>query len=91
MVLAKNTTGGVSISGSGQAYGDPNYKFRTNQFSMIANTFEKRQEFLDMFEAMDNFRPILALIWEDDLITEKPMYAIISQENLSYTKDISSR
>jgi len=88
MVLAHNTTARSSISGSGQAYGDPNYKFRGRDFSMIANTFEKREEILTMFEAMDNFRPVLALIWEDDLLTEKPMYSVIARENLSYTKTL---
>lgn len=90
MVLARNTTGRSSISGSGQAYGDSNYKFRSRDFSMVANTFDKREEILTMFEAMDNFRPVLALIWEDDLVTEKPLYSIIANENLSYTKTLEN-
>lgn len=80
----------VSFSSSGQSYGDERYEYRNPEFNFPLLTHSQRDDMNTMFISNKNIKPVVALIWADDLDLESPMYSVIDQKSLSFKRNEKS-
>jgi hypothetical protein len=83
----------VTISQSGQAYGDNSYKYRNPLFEFPYLTQTQRDEMRTMFNAVKNYLPVILIIWPSNTTEETPIYSIIDQASLDFerTDDVNYR
>ena len=69
------STATVTESPTGQVFGDEGifYRYGTINFPIVENSDKKIIDTL--FRAVDKFRPILVVVWEDDIDLESPIYS----------------
>jgi hypothetical protein len=79
-----------SVSPSGQNYGDERYEYRNPSFNFPLITHDQRDNLNEMFIANKNIKPMIVLIWANDLNLETPMYAKIDQKGLIFKRNTKS-
>lgn len=94
-----NTTSEVSLSNSGQAYGDQGYEYldTTFEFPAITDysrdimgvTVSTRKEIIDMFNTVRNYTPFFCILF-NQLDLYEPVWAIIAQNRLQFRYSMSS-
>jgi len=85
--LEKKSDSTVSISYSGQAYGEERYSYRNPMFSFPFLSHDQRDSLNSMFENNKNVKPVICLIWANDLNIEEPMYCLIDQKSLQFKRN----
>jgi hypothetical protein len=84
--LSDNTTAKSKTSFSGQTHGNDGYDFKADTINLINISRAKRASIQTMFGVVKNYKPIILLIWEDDLDMEPFIYCIIDQKKLEWAK-----
>lgn len=84
--ISDETTARVTVSDGGQAYGDDGYDYRSPSINFPYLVSTQRTDIRAMFSAVKNFTPVIALIWENSLTLEEPMYCILDQKTLDWKK-----
>jgi len=85
--LPRKTTSTMSISPSGQGYGDEGYRFLAPGFSFPHISKTQYDEINEMWDAVENIKPVILIIWEDSLDIQGPIYCKIDQEELGWKKN----
>ncbi len=76
----------ASYSRSNQMYGNEEIMYRENKITFPALTFTQRDTLRNIFRAVKNIRPILLIVWEDDLTYESPIYCNINKDSIEWGK-----
>lgn len=97
--LNYQTTSNSVTSISGQIYSDLGYKFLSTTFDfpvILENRSEinskiiaSRQDILDAWNSVENCTPLWLFIWEDSLDIYAPVYSIIDQQQITFTKNVN--
>lgn len=85
--LEKKTKSSISISYSGQACGEERYSYRNPAFSFPFLTHDQRDYLNDMYENNKNIKPLICLVWANDLNIESPMYCVIDQDSMQFKRN----
>lgn len=85
--LPRRTTSRISMSPSGQGYGDQGYRFLNPGFSFPHITKAQYDAINQMWDAVENVKPVILVVWEDSLDVEGPIYCKIDQEELAWKKN----
>jgi len=85
--LEKKTDSSISITYSGQAYGEERYSYRNPGFNFPFITHDQRDELNNMFENNKNVKPLICLVWANDYNIEPPMYCVIDQKSLQFKRN----
>ena len=90
--ISNVTTSLKSFGNSGQLYGSSRYNYKEAKANFPFITKDKKLEIETMFEFTDNYKPVLMLMYEDDLTILKPLYCNLNFETLVFerNKNISS-
>lgn len=75
-----NDASAVSISGSGQAYADEGYQYRTGKFSIPEFTHTQRAEMREFFATVGTHTPYYLTKWYEHLDKESVLYCINTKE-----------
>jgi hypothetical protein len=89
--LNEKTDSSVSITYSGQAYGEERYSYRNPQFSFPYITHDERKSLLTMWENNKNILPMVVMIWANDFGMEFPLYCVLDQKNIQFKRNGDSR
>jgi hypothetical protein len=94
--LSYTTTSNRQISLSGQVYGNTGYRYFSTQFNFpviteYQNTINdkiiaSKQDILDAWNLVENNNPIWLVIWENCIDVYPPIYSIINQDSISFSK-----
>ena len=84
--IADETTAKVTVSDGGQAYGDDGYNYRSPSVNFPYLVSTQRNEIRTMFNTVKNYTPVIAVIWENALTLEEPMYCILDSKTLDWKK-----
>lgn len=85
--LPWRTTSAISRSPSGQGYGDEGHRFLTPGFSFPHVTQAQYEAINSMWEAVENVKPVILIVWEDSLDVQGPIYCTIDQQELGWKKN----
>jgi len=83
----KKSLSNVSISYSGQSFGETRYLYRNPNINFPFITHSMRDSLNDMWDNNQNVKQIIVLVWSDRLDLEAPMYALIDQDTLSFKRN----
>ena len=72
----------VSITYSGQAYGEERYSYRNPSFNFPFISHDQRKELITMFNNNKNIKPLICLVWANDLGIEAPLYCVVDQKSI---------
>lgn len=84
--LPLETTAKQTISYSGQVYGDDGYDFKNGVFNFPLLNETQRTNIKTMFKSVKHIKPIILLVWANDLDLEPPMYCVIDQKRISFKR-----
>ena len=77
----------ISISSSGQSYGNLGYTYRNPQFTFPFLSHDQRDQLNTMWNNNKQVKPLICLIWANDLNIESPMYCIIDQKSMQFKRN----
>jgi hypothetical protein len=80
------TTSKASTVPGGQVYGDRGLRLKAPAFVLPIVSEAQRQAIWDMFDEVENIKPVFLAVWEDDLSVEAPIYCRIDQERLDFKR-----
>jgi hypothetical protein len=79
-------TSKITVSDSGQAYGDDGYRYRSFTINFPYVTQSQRTSVRTMFATIKNYQPVITVIWPGNTTYETPIYSIIDSKNLSFKR-----
>ena len=85
--IDKKSDSNISISYSGQAYGEERYSYRNPSFNFPYLSHDERHSLNTMFDNNKNVKPMICLIWANNFGIESPMYCVIDQKNLQFKRN----
>ena len=86
-VFDEVTNSKVSISTSGQAYGQEKYDYRNPNINLPFISHTLRASIKTMWANNKNIRPMILLVWANRLDLEAPMYAVLDQKKISFKRN----
>lgn len=78
--LPLSSTSDLDESTSGQVYGNPGHFFRAGSVTFPYITDTERLAINAFYRLTDKYIPFILLWWEDDIATETPLYARITND-----------
>lgn len=85
--LNKNTYSEAVVTRIGSIRGSKIRNFFEKALNISSITDAKRKEMITMFDNSMNIMPVIILLWEDDLDVYSPVYGIINQNGMPFSKD----
>ena len=84
--IPKAVTSTRKLGYGGQVYGDKNYVYRNPKINHPFLTNDQKTNINTMFEEVQNFKPVILLIWANDLDFESPIYCVIDQPQIIFKR-----
>lgn len=85
--LPRRTTSRSPLSPSGQEYGDEGYRYLNPGFSFPHISKAQYEAINEMWDVVENIKPVILIVWEDSLDVQGPIYCKIDQEELDWKKN----
>jgi len=77
----------ISISYSGQSYGEERYLYKNPNVSFPLVSHTLRDSMNVMWRNNQNIKPLILLIWADRFDIEPPIYTVMDQKKLSFKRN----
>ena len=94
--LTYNTTSSRDLSISGQVYGDLGYQYLDTSFDFPTipetnwvrggKTIASRKDIINMWNTVQNSTPVWLFIWENSLAQHAPVFCVLNQSSIEFTK-----
>lgn len=75
-----------SIAPGGQVFGQRGVRLLAPAFSLPIVSQAERLAILEMFDEVENIRPVFLAVWEDSLTVQGPIYCVVDQDRLEFKK-----
>ena len=76
-----------SISNSGQVYGSKKYKLKKAKANFPYISRQEKKDIEAMFDYVENYQPVLMLMYESDLSILKPLYCTLDFDTLEMDRN----
>jgi len=76
-----------SISNSGQVYGSKRYKYKPVKANFPFVSRQQKTDIESMFDEVENYQPILMLMYESDLSILAPLYCTLDSDTLKMDRN----